>query len=101
MPVDTATGGIITNVQNVLTPNADGFNDVLDLSEITNGEDHQFVVLNRWGEELYRQEIYDNGWNGVNNGGDALPDGTYYFILQKDDVVIYKGPVTIFNNINK
>lgn len=100
-PEDTATGGIITNVQNVLTPNGDGYNDILDLSAITNGEEHQFVVLNRWGEELYRQEIYNNGWNGVNEGGDALPDGTYYFILQKESTVIYKGPVTIFNNFNK
>ena len=100
-PVDTISDGIYTNIQNVISPNDDGYNDVLNLEEITNGDECLFIVLNRWGEEVFRQEIYDNSWNGVNTGGDALPDGTYYFIVQFEDEVRYKGPVTIFNNINK
>jgi hypothetical protein len=34
----------------------------------------------------------------VNSGGQQLPDGTYYFILQQGDEIKFKGPVTILRN---
>jgi gliding motility-associated-like protein len=85
-------------VMNVITPNGDGNNDVLNLKNLTFEEDYRFVVLNRWGKEEYRQEVYDHTWNGVNSGGQQLPDGTYYFILQQGDEIKFKGPVTILRN---
>jgi gliding motility-associated-like protein len=85
-------------VMNVITPNGDGQNDVLNLKNLTFDEDYRFVVLNRWGKEEYRQEVYDHTWNGVNSGGQELQDGTYYFILQQGDEIKFKGPVTIIRN---
>ena len=101
--VDTATGDPdkYANIQNVITPNGDGRNDYLDISEITDGDDCEFFVLNRWGAEVYRSNPYMNEWNGVNDGGGDLPDGTYYFIVKYKDTIRYKGPVTIIRNSNK
>ncbi len=86
------------NVMNVITPNGDGRNDWLNLLNLTGDDACRFTVLNRWGAEVYTQEVYDNTWSGYSNGGQDLPDGTYYFILQKKDEVIFKGPVTIMRN---
>lgn len=86
------------NLQNVITPNGDGLNDYLNLEEITANRDVKFVLHNRWGDEVYTKLHYDGQWHGQNNGGDPLPDGTYYYILQEDLQVIFKAPVTIIRN---
>jgi gliding motility-associated-like protein len=98
--VDTATvnPGEFANVQNVITPNGDGRNDVLNIPELLQGDDCELIVLNRWGEEVYRVDNYMNNWNGVTTGGGELPDGTYYFIVKFNDEIRFKGPVTIFRN---
>ena len=51
--------------------------------------------MNRWGSEVYHENEYGNDWPGVDRGGNELPDGTYYFILQCGEEVRYKGPITI------
>ena len=97
--VDTAADpGEFANVQNVITPNGDGRNDFLNIPELLQGDDCEFVVLNRWGAEVYRADVYSNNWNGVTTGGAELPDGTYYFIVKFKDEIRYKGPVTIIRN---
>ena len=86
------------NVQNVITPNSDGMNDVLDLSSVTAGDDCSFKVYTRWGTPVYEQDIYTNNWGGTTDGGARLEDGTYYFVLSFDNEIRVKGPVTILNN---
>ena len=93
-------GTIFQNVQNVITPNGDGKNDFLDLSEIIQTDDCLVSILDRWGREVYRQTGYQGTWNGTTTGGEQLPDGTYYYILQCGDEIRYKGPVTIIRNQN-
>ncbi len=97
--VDTATpDDVYANVQNVITPNADGRNDYLDISELTDGDDCEVVILNRWGAEVYRSYPYINTFNGNTTGGGELPDGTYYYIVKYKDTVRFKGPITIIRN---
>jgi len=72
------------------TPNGDGFNDGYDIHGIENYPENQFKVFNRWGNEVYSKLNYVNKeWEGQNNSGDLLPDGTYFVILviQKSDIV--------------
>ena len=87
------------NIQNVITPNGDGMNDVLDLSGITNGDPCEFTVYTRWGTPVYQQEVYNNAWGGTTDGGAKLEDGTYYFIVTHDNVIRVKSAVTVLNNI--
>ncbi len=86
---------------NILTPNGDGRNDLLDLSSYMMGRDCDFTVLNRWGSEVYHAEKYQNDWGGWNNAYKPLPDGTYYYILFCDRTVTVKGPITIINSDRK
>lgn len=87
------------NLQNVITPNGDGLNDVLDLSGITNGDPCEFTVYTRWGTPVYNQEVYNNAWGGTTDGGAKLDDGTYYFVLTHNNEIRVKSAVTVLNNI--
>lgn len=80
---------------NFISPNGDGKNEMLDLGSLNPDGDCSILIMNRWGSEVYSKSQYGNDWTGLNGGGNELPDGTYYFILQCGSEVRYKGPVTI------
>jgi gliding motility-associated-like protein len=85
-------------IMNVITPNGDGKNDELDMGSVTNGDNCSISIMNRWGEYVFRQDVYFNDWGGVSSAGKDLEDGTYYFILQCGNEVRFRGPVTIIRN---
>ena len=67
-----------------ITPNGDGLNDYLVFDNIQSYPDKELSILNRWGQVVFQQKNYDNTWQGTNQNGAPLPDGTYYFVLQLD-----------------
>jgi gliding motility-associated-like protein len=80
---------------NAITPNGDGKNDVLDLTEVMYKDACRLIVYNRWGAEVYRTDAYKNDWGGTTSDGELLPPGTYYFYLIKGLEIRYRGPVSI------
>ena len=71
---------------NTLTPNGDGDNDVWWIDNIAAlGEaDTQVQIFNRWGNPVWTGTSYDNEnvvFNGTHTNGNALPDGTYYYVV--------------------
>lgn len=69
-----------------LTPNSDGYNDVLKIEAIDAYPNTSIVVFNRWGTKVYESDDYQNDWSGtstssLNVGGDELPEGTYYYLI--------------------
>ena len=66
-----------------LTPNGDSFNDVLELTGIKNCKNIKLQIFNRWGNKVYEQSNYEDGpqWGGVSSRNQALPQGTYYYII--------------------
>jgi gliding motility-associated-like protein len=43
-------------------------------------------IFNRYGTEVYSfKGNYTNQWNGNSDSGSALPDGTYFYNVQKSD----------------
>lgn len=96
--VDDNPNARFSNVMNLITPNGDGMNDVWDISEVIENDVCELLILNRWGTEVFYTTSYRNNWGGTNTGGDNLPDGTYFYILQCDDEIRLKGAVTILRN---
>ena len=107
MVTDNSTGCIATDTLNVhqhgddecelelptgFSPNGDGFNDGYYIKGIDRYPDNEVIVFNRWGNEVYRKSNYKNSdWVGQNNGGEDLPEGTYFLILDvKSPKVIRK-----------
>jgi gliding motility-associated-like protein len=68
------------NMPNLLTPNGDDCNDVLRLHPLP--ANTQLRIMNRWGNEVYASPNYDNKWQGMGNGGKALPEGTYFVLVK-------------------
>lgn len=85
----------LSNVMNVITPNGDGFNDVFDLSELVRADSCDLKIIDRWGAQVFEQNRYISGWDGTNQGGDPLPDGTYYYLLVCDDIIRFRGAITV------
>jgi gliding motility-associated-like protein len=61
------------------SPNGDGVNDYLDLGiyGVTG-----IKVYNRNGVEVFSQGVYNSEWNGQDKSGNALPSGTYYYVIE-------------------
>ena len=72
-------------VSNVVTPNNDGYNDLFRVPCLTSDRyaDNKLLIFNRWGDEVYSAQPYENDWNATYNGSD-LPSGTYFYILTLD-----------------
>ena len=86
-------------VPNVITPNGDGINDDWRIRWLFQFPDNEVAIVNRWGDEVFRAEPYQNDWRGTWNGSE-LPGGTYYYILKYVDPSTgeretYNGPLTI------
>ncbi|MFN3952260.1 MAG: gliding motility-associated C-terminal domain-containing protein [Thermaurantimonas sp.] len=89
---------LFRNVPNLLTPNGDGINDVLDLRELLGNQTCELIVKNRYGRIVYSSLPYNHNWGGTDNAGVALPDGAYYILVVCNDEVIYRGSVTIIQS---
>lgn len=81
-------------IPNIFTPNNDGINDQFEIPCISEKRSAYLVVYNRWGDEVYRSDNYQNQWKGTHAGA-ALPDGTYFYILQLMDGIKIQGSVEI------
>lgn len=69
---------------NGFSPNGDGINDWWHIPILDNYPKNSVVIINRWGDEVWKGDNYDNKINvfkGKNMNGADLPDGTYYYIL--------------------
>jgi|GEM_PF-1437624 len=76
----------INVLNNILTPNGDGINDVLFVDSIESYlSPIELTVYNRWGDLIYSSSNYKNDWNGVDSSGNALESGTYYFALRNKE----------------
>lgn len=86
---------------NAITPNGDGLNDQLVFDELLiNPEqypDNELIVFNRWGDIVHTARPYANNWDGTNDTGQPLPEGTYYYILRLNisEGIIIRGDVTV------
>jgi gliding motility-associated-like protein len=99
----TGFGGCVTEeivvvgteikVYNGISPNGDGSNDVWMIDCIQNFENNNVKLYNRSGQLVYETDNYNNddiSFDGVGNKGiyigkSDVPDGTYFFIIDKGD----------------
>ena len=85
---------------NVFTPNGDGQNDVWLIKDIENFPEAEVVIFNRWGVKVKEfARGYIMPWDGTNSEGQALEQGTYYYVVTlnriKGDKGIFRGYVSI------
>ena len=62
-----------------ISPNNDQKNDFFDL---TNFQVSKLEIFNRYGMKVYSKANYKKEWDGKTDGGQELPDATYYFVIE-------------------
>ena len=80
---------------NVMTPNGDGVNDVLDTG--LRGDIEACVkmeVFNRWGEIMFRSSGSNTLWDGRTPGGEKVSAGVYFYYIELNGTQ-YKGSVQV------
>ncbi len=92
---------LVINLINVITPNNDGFNDVLDYSDLKIKENVSIEIFDRYGNLVFQSSDKNYIWDGTMNGK-ALPTGNYWYILNwiEPDTklpVSYKGWILLKN----
>lgn len=85
---------IVFDVPNIFTPNGDNHNDFLTPIHIDGVNYLEFIIYNRWGEEVHQTENLLINWNG-----EELVDGVYFwtadFIDARNERHFKKGNITI------
>ncbi len=79
-----------------ISPNGDGLNDNFDL---TGMNVRQLSIYNRYGTKVYSKGNYTDQWYGQSNDDNELPDGTYYYVIERDGVSDKSGWVYINREI--
>ncbi|NQX78410.1 gliding motility-associated C-terminal domain-containing protein [Gilvibacter sp.] len=70
-----------------ISPNADGFNDTLDISGLALHSNYDLKIYDRRGILVYSGNASTSNWDGtaVEANGELLPVGTYFYVLQLND----------------
>ena len=84
-------------IQKGISPNNDDKNDSFDL---TGFNVKQLTLFNRYGGKVYAKANYINEWRGQSDKGDELPDGTYYYVIERDGMEAKTGWIYINREIN-
>ena len=91
----------LASIPNAITPNGDGKNDFFMVPAIEQQPEaypnSELTIFNRWGDILYQKSPYTNDWDGRNNIGSLITEGTYYYVLRLDtrEGEVLKGDITI------
>ena len=91
-------------IPEIFSPNGDGKNDKWEIRGLENYPNNNVQVFNRWGDEVFKSNPYNNDWQGNNQGSKsilgqgALPASTYYFIL---DLGNGEKPITGYVQLTK
>lgn len=81
------------------SPNGDGINDLFVIRGIGQYPANAFVIYNRWGNKVFEANPYQSTWDGTSTrglriGGNKLPTGTYFYVLDLGDgSVVFKGTI--------
>lgn len=92
---DSAIFTVITEsctIQKGISPNGDGSNDYFDLTAY---DVKQLEIFNRHGRKVYSKSNYVNEWYGQSDKGNDLPTGTYYFVIEFNDLPTKTGWIYI------
>lgn len=92
IPVYTLTligeGDAEPEVYNVVTTNPNGKHDFLNTRNITLFPNNRVSIFDRRDNKVLERDGYDNvtgTFAGKSDGGKDLPDGTYYYVIDKNN----------------
>lgn len=86
-------------IYNIVTPDFNGLNDEWQIKNINYFPNNHVIIFDQWNQRVFEASSYHNEWDGKNQGGEILPDATYYYILTfKESEKKYSGYITLIRN---
>ncbi|HMI08134.1 MAG TPA: gliding motility-associated C-terminal domain-containing protein, partial [Flavobacterium sp.] len=83
---------ISCGIQRGISPGDGGKNDFFDLA----GQNvKKLEIFNRYGTRVYSQVNYSREWYGQSDKGDELPDGTYFYVIVRENMADKTGWIYI------
>lgn len=89
------TGGELV-FSNGFSPNGDDVNQFFEIQGAETYPNNSLSVFNRWGNEVFQTNNYQNDWDGTFNGA-RLMNGTYFYLFNDGAGNTYTGYVYIQN----
>ncbi|MDF2933089.1 MAG: gliding motility-associated C-terminal protein [Chryseobacterium sp.] len=84
---------VVPNIINVITPNGDGVNDVIDYSALGNRSNLVLTIFDRYGTKIHQADKSNNyTWNGT-VAGKKIPTGTYWYSVTWNENNKNKTPI--------
>ena len=71
-------------IPNVFSPNDDGINDGFR-ADYSGSQPFLLKIFDRWGVELFSSTNKNEYWRGVDQNGESVPEGTYYYRISVGD----------------
>jgi gliding motility-associated-like protein len=94
---------IVPNLINVITPNGDGINDVIDYSALAGKQNLVFNIFDRYGAQIHKADKENKyKWDGT-VGGRKISTGSYWFSVswnendKKNTPIKYSGWILVKN----
>lgn len=81
-------GDADVEVYNVVTANPNGKHDFLNIRNIELFPNNRVTIYDRWGNLVFEKGGYNNideTFAGTTNSNKSLPDGTYYYVIDKNN----------------
>ncbi len=72
---------IVVYIPNAFTPNEDGINDFFKPFGIVYNKEYEWIIINRWGELIFKSNNQMQGWNGKIKDK-LVPEGVYAYLLK-------------------
>jgi len=82
-------------IPTLITPNMDGRNDYFVIKGIKADGRVELIVFDRWGLQVYKNDNYDNRWDGTDKNGSPLPEDTYFYTVKSESIKSLKGYLVI------
>ena len=77
-------GGDCFSSKEILSYNGNGKNTEF-IIRCAEKYDNTLQIFNRWGQLIYETSNYDNTWSGVDQDGNDVPEGGYFYVFEYDD----------------
>jgi gliding motility-associated-like protein len=71
-------------MQNVITPNGDNINDIIDFRGVNDNKDFKASIFDRYGKEVYRESKLQPYWDGYFQGK-RLNTASYWYQISFED----------------
>ncbi|ALR29818.1 gliding motility protein [Chryseobacterium sp. IHB B 17019] len=71
-------------MQNVITPNGDNINDMIDMRGVLKYKDFKATIFDRYGKEVYKASSLQPYWDGYFQGK-RLPTASYWYQVSFED----------------